>query len=102
LAGTVIAELDPLAEHPAHARRVEARGLAVDDDQIRRLVLEQRDRGRSAAHGARGVTGGAQPRRDLRLDRADHEHTRGSAADGFRRRHRPIIAEPLEADLMKA
>jgi hypothetical protein len=67
-------QLQPLAQRAADPGRVQPGRLAVDDHQIGRLLLEQLERRGGVAHRPREVAGGPQPRRDLRLDHADHEH----------------------------
>ena len=88
-----VAELDALAQRAADAGRVQPGRLAVHDHEVGRLVGQQLERGGGVAYGAWRVARGAQPRGDLRLDGADHEHARLAAANGFRGRHPRIIAE---------
>jgi hypothetical protein len=94
-----LAELDALPQPAADAGGVHAGRLAVDDHEVGGLLLEHLARGLGVADGARGVPGGAQPRCDLRLHHADHEHARLATAYGLRGRHARIIADA--ANLMK-
>jgi len=75
-----VAELDALPQRAADARCVQPGRLAVDDHQVGRLLLDQLDGGGGVLDGPRRVAGGAQPRGDLRLDGADHEHARLATA----------------------
>ena len=69
-----------IARHTAATSRPAA--LAVDHDELDRAATVRRRQG-GIDVGARehGVTGCAQPRLHLRLDRADDEHRGGSPPD---------------------
>jgi hypothetical protein len=70
------------ADRPAHGGDVAAPALGVDHDELDRAATVRRGQG-GIDVGARehGVTGSAQPRLHLRLDRADDEHRGGSPPD---------------------
>ena len=70
------------AYRPAHGGDVAAAALGVDHDELDRAATVRRRQG-GIDVGARehGVTGCAQPRLHLRLDRADDEHRGGSPPD---------------------
>ena len=71
-----------LAEHRAAVGDLDALGLAVDHDEVGRAVVQRGERGGDVGHRVRGVAGRAQPRLDLRLGRAGHEHAALTPADG--------------------
>ena len=70
---------------------VEAAGVAVDDDEIGRLLAERGQRGVRPGRHAGRVPGRPQPRVNLALGRADHQHAGLPAPHGSRIGHRPII-----------
>ena len=55
-------------------RDVEPARLAVHDHEVGGLLVERGERGADVADRAHGMTGGADPRLDLRLGQADDEH----------------------------
>ena len=63
--------LAQLAADPGH---VEPARLAVDDHQVGGILVEGGERRADVADRAHGMTGGADPRLDLGLCQADHEH----------------------------
>jgi hypothetical protein len=81
----------------AEVGRVEAARIAVDDDQIGRRLAQRRQRGLRVGRHARRVPGRAQPRVDLALGGADHQHSSLAAPDGSRIGHRPIIQARLSS-----
>ena len=81
----------------AEVRRVEPAGVAVDDDEVGRLLAERRERGVHAGRHARGVPGRVQPRVNLALGGADHQHAGLPAPHGSRIGHRPIIQPRLSS-----
>ena len=78
-------------QRAAEIGRVEAARVAVDDDEVGRLLAQRRQRGLRVGRHARRVPGRAQPRVDLALGGADHQHSGLAAPDGSRIGHRPII-----------
>ena len=78
-------------QRAAEVGRVEAARVAVDDDEVGRLLAQRRQRGLRVGRHARRVPGRAQPRVDLALGGADHQHSGLPAPDGSRIGHRPII-----------
>jgi hypothetical protein len=70
-----------LAQRAADTGGIEATRLAVDDDQVDRLGVEQRAGVLDAPHRLHEVPGGPQPRLDLRLGGADQQHAGLAASD---------------------
>ena len=70
-----------LAQPAADPRDVEPARLAVDDHQVGGILVERGQGRLDVAHRPHGMAGGADPRLDLGLGQADHEHAGLPAPD---------------------
>ena len=78
-----------LTQHVAHLGRVQPRRVAVDDDQVDRLLLQRRPGRRGTPNRPREMPRGPQPGLDLGLGGTDDENPGLAPTNSFTTCHAP-------------